>query len=74
MEKGWQGKVEVRLEIGSNGMTKKAFVKTSSGYPVLDRQALDMITKGKMLAPIPPALRGKEFEIDIPVIFDLKMG
>jgi protein TonB len=74
MEKGWTGKVEVRLVIGSNGMIQSALVKTSSGYEILDNQALDMVKKAKPLTPIPAALRGKEFIVDIPVIFDLQTG
>jgi len=74
MEKGWQGRVEVRLEIGANGMIKTASVKSSSGHGILDKQAVDMITKGKTLVPIPAALRGKEFVVDVPVIFDLQAG
>lgn len=74
MERGWTGKVEVRLVIGANGNIASALVKTSSGYDVLDNQALDMIKKAKPVTPIPPALRGREFSIDIPVIFDLQTG
>lgn len=74
VENGWQGRVEVRLVIGSNGSTQKASIKTSSGYEILDNEALDMIRKAKPLAPIPPSLRGREFTVDIPVIFDLQTG
>jgi len=74
MEKGWQGKVEVRLQIGADGRIKHASVKTTSGYSILDQQAVDMITKGKTLTQIPTALRGKEFIVDVPVIFDLQTG
>ena len=75
MEKGWQGRVEVRLEIGANGMIKASSVRKGSGYPVLDSVALDMIVKAKTrLITVPPALRGKEFVVDVPVIFDLKNG
>jgi protein TonB len=74
MERGWTGKVEVRLVIGANGNIASALVKTSSGYDVLDNQALDMIKKAKPITPIPPALRGREFSVDIPVIFDLRTG
>ena len=74
MEKGWQGKVEIRLLVGANGMIQTATVKTSSGYQLLDDTALDMIRKGKTLAPIPPMLRGKEFVVDVPVVFDLQTG
>jgi len=74
MDKGWQGKVEVRLVVGANGATKSSLVKASSGYEILDNQALDMVKKAKPLAPIPAALRGREFTVDIPVIFDLQAG
>lgn len=74
MEKGWQGRVEIRLVIGSNGMTQSVVVKTSSGFQILDSQALDMVKKAKPLAPIPASLRGREFTVDIPVIFDLQTG
>jgi protein TonB len=71
MEKGWQGRVEVRLVIGANGMTSSATIKTSSGHEILDNQALDMIKKGKTTVPIPSSLRGREFSMDVPVIFSL---
>jgi protein TonB len=72
MEKGWQGKVEVHLVIGANGMIASASIKSSSGHEVLDNQALDMLKKGKTTVPIPTSLRGREFDIDIPVIFNLE--
>lgn len=74
LEKGWQGRVEIRMIIGANGMIQAVNVKTSSGFEILDNQAVDMVKKAKPLAPIPAALRGKEFTVDIPVIFDLQTG
>ncbi len=74
MEQGWQGKVEIRLVIGANGTVQDAVVKSSSGYRILDDQALDMVRKAKPLTPIPPALRGREFTVDIPIFFDLQTG
>ncbi len=74
MEKGWQGRVEIRLVIGANGVIQTVMVKTSSGYRILDDQAMDMVRRGKPLTQIPPALRGREFTVDIPVIFDLQTG
>ncbi|MGC2520094.1 MAG: TonB family protein [Burkholderiales bacterium] len=74
MENGWQGRVEIRLVIGVNGMIRTAGVKTSSGYRILDDQAMDMVKKAKPLTQIPSALRGREFTVDIPVIFDLQTG
>ena len=74
MQNGWTGKVEIRLVIGANGMIQSAAIKTSAGFSLLDDTALDMIKKAKPLTQIPPALRGKEFFVDVPVIFDLATG
>ena len=74
VENGWTGKVEVRLVIGADGGVERALVKLSSGYDILDSQALDMIRKAESLTPVPPALRGREFSVDIPVVFDLQTG
>ena len=74
MEKGWQGRVEIRLAVGSNGTIKNTFIKRSSSYQILDDQALDMVKKSTRAEPIPSALRGREFTLDIPVIFELQAG
>jgi periplasmic protein TonB len=72
MDNNWEGRVEVRMVIGANGMISSMSIKTSTGHELLDKTALDMITKAKPLTPIPAALRGKEFTVDVPVIFSLK--
>ena len=74
MEKGWQGRVEIRLVVGSDGTIKSALIKRSSTYQILDDQALDMVKKSTRAEPIPSALRGREFTLDIPVIFELQAG
>jgi protein TonB len=71
MEKGWQGRVEVHMVIGADGMIAGASIKTGSGHDVLDNQALEMLKKGMTTVPIPANLRGREFSIDVPVIFNL---
>ncbi len=73
-ERGWEGRVEIRLVIDASGTIKSAFVKTSSRYQVLDDQALDMVKKGQPRLQVPPALRGREFSVDIPVTFELLTG
>jgi len=71
MDKGWQGRVEVRMAIDANGMVSSASIKRGSGHEILDNQALDMLKKGKTTVPIPASLRGREFSVDVPVIFSL---
>jgi protein TonB len=72
MDNNWEGRAEIRMVIGANGMIASVSVRSSTGHEILDQQALDMVRKAKPLAQIPPALRGKEFTVDLPVVFSLK--
>jgi protein TonB len=72
VENGWEGRAEVRLTIDSNGSIASIGIRTRSGYEVLDQRALEMIRKAKPMAPVPQALRGKGFTLDLPVMFSLK--
>jgi len=72
MDNNWEGDVVVRMVIGANGMISSVSVKTSSGHEILDKQAIEMFTKAKPLVPIPSALRGKEFTIEMRAIYNLK--
>jgi protein TonB len=69
IENSWQGKVEVRMAIGVDGSIVGLSVLSSTGHALLDRQALDMIERAKAAAQVPPALRGRQFAVDIPVEF-----
>ena len=72
MERGWEGRVEIRITVLPTGAVESARVKTPSGYRILDDQALDMVKRALARAPVPPALVGRQFSIDIPVIFELQ--
>ena len=72
LDNDWQGKVEIRIVIDASGAIATLSVRSSAGHPLLDRQALEMIERAKEMALIPPALRGKEFSVDIPVVFSLR--
>jgi periplasmic protein TonB len=72
MDNNWEGTAEIRMVIGANGMIASLVVRKGSGHEILDQEALQWLRKAKPLAPIPAALRGKEFTVDIPVIFNLK--
>jgi len=71
LDNNWQGKVEIRMAVAANGAISNLSVRTSAGHQVLDQQALEMIERAKTMAQIPPALRGREFVMEIPVIFSL---
>jgi periplasmic protein TonB len=74
IDNNWEGDVVVRMVIGANGMISSVSIKTSSGHAVLDQQALEMFRKAKPLVPIPPALRGKEFTVEVRANYNLKDG
>jgi protein TonB len=72
VERGWHGRVTVRLGFDAEGAVAAALVRRSSGHATLDEQALDMLRKAAALTPLPPALRGREFSVDVPVVFELR--
>lgn len=72
IDNNWEGQAEIRMVIGVDGNIASITIKSRSGFDVLDQQALEMIRKAKPLTPIPPALRGRGFTIDVPVVFSLK--
>jgi periplasmic protein TonB len=70
-ENNWQGDVRVDVAIAANGRPTVT-LKGSSGYEVLDRQALDMFAQAARSVPVPPALRGKEFSFEVRAVYDLE--
>ena len=72
IDNGWEGEVVLLLSIGADGRIAALRVKASSGYELLDRQALDMFRNAKPFVPVPRALQGREFEIELRAIYSLK--
>jgi len=74
IDRGLEGRVDVRLVIGADGAPAAVLVKRSSGHEVLDRQAVDTLLRASAATPIPPALRHREVAVEIPLLFELKSG
>ena len=70
LDNAWEGRTDVRVSFSAEGRRTSIVIVRASGHEVLDRQAIDTVTKA--FVPVPPALRGKAFTFDIPVIFNLK--
>jgi protein TonB len=71
--KGWQGTVKLEVHIESDGRISRLSVQETSGYPVLDRAALQSLR----LASVPDAgqwLNGQGIDIIIPVEYRLVGG
>jgi protein TonB len=73
-DNNWEGQVVIRVAVKANGVNATYSVLVSSGHEVLDRQAVEMITKARSRVQIPPALQGKEFSFDVPVLYEIKEG
>jgi protein TonB len=70
-ENNWQGDVRVAVAIAASGRPSVT-LKGSSGYEVLDRQALEMFAQAARAVPVPPALRGKEFTLELRAVYGLE--
>jgi protein TonB len=71
--KGWQGIVTLRLLIEPDGRISRLDVDRTSGYPVLDRAAVESL----QLASVPQAgrwLHGRALELLVPVEYRLIGG
>jgi protein TonB len=74
IDRGIEGRVDVRLVIGADGAPAAVLVKRSSGHEVLDRQAVDTMRRATAATSIPPALRNREIVVEIPLLYELKSG
>lgn len=70
-DNNWQGVVGVNVAVAANGRPSVT-LKSSSGYEVLDRQALEMFAQAARTVPVPPALRGQAFALELPVRYNLE--
>lgn len=72
VDNGWEGEVLVRMAIGPDGSIAGLEVRSSSGYPLLDRHAVEMFRRAKPHVALPEALRGKAFAVELRAVFNLK--
>jgi periplasmic protein TonB len=71
-DNNWEGRASVRVSFGVDGRRSSVAVVRSSGHEILDREALDTVTRAEV--PVPSGLRGKEFAFEIEVVFNLGDG
>lgn len=70
--RGWQGDCILDLKIDSSGNVLSVSVKESSGFEALDKQAIEMAHKAAPFPTPPEVLRGRNFNITVPVSFKLE--
>lgn len=70
--RGWQGTSRIELQIDATGAVTAINILESSGFEILDKQAIESVQKALPLPPIPEELRGKDFTIVVPMKFSLQ--
>jgi protein TonB len=70
--RNWEGDVVLQLELDANGNLTSSQIYKSSGVEILDKQALEMVSKAAPFPTAPASLRGRSFNILVPVAFRLE--
>ena len=71
-DNGWEGEVGVRITIAADGSVSAVRATSSSGYRLLDREAVAMFRRALGRVAVPPELRGQEFSLELRAVFNLK--
>lgn len=70
-EGNYQGTVKLSLHLSSTGDLLDIFVKSSSGYEVLDENALLTAKKISSYPPFPTSIEDNDIWIDVPIAYNL---
>ena len=70
-ERGWEGTAEVALEVRAQLPVPAVALVKSSGYDLLDEQAVAMMTQAAGAISLPESMKGRDFRIVLPVKFGL---
>lgn len=71
LQRDWEGMVKVQVRYARSGVAYQISVKESSGYKVLDEQALEMVKQACARNALPDALTHKAFSVIVPIEFKL---
>jgi TonB family protein len=67
----WTGTSVVQVQVGTDGMLRDVQIQRTSGFPMLDEQALAIVRRVARVF-VPMRLRGREHAVTVPVGFYLK--
>lgn len=68
---GFEGVVKLNLRLAYNGELLGAVVKNSSGYQILDEQAIVVAKSIAFYPPFPASIEQKELWVEVPVVYQL---
>ncbi|MDE2439872.1 MAG: TonB family protein [Betaproteobacteria bacterium] len=70
--RGWEGEVRLRLKVARKGNLLGVHLDRSSGFDVLDQDALALLEGHGNLPPLPEALEGNEIQVIVPINYKLR--
>ena len=69
---GIEGTVHLRFTILSNGQVQDIKIVRSSGFNILDKEAISTIQRARPFPPIPPELRTSFLTMEVSIVFTLR--
>jgi protein TonB len=69
LDNNWEGLVALRMAFSASGRVAALSVTKTSGYDIVDQQAMEIFKSAAAAVPVPPLLRGKEFAFDLAVTY-----
>jgi periplasmic protein TonB len=73
-KRGWSGEVVIALNVNHKGLIHDIAVQKSSGYPVLDNNAMDTFRAIGLVSPAIQSRIIKSHHLSIPVVYKLTGG
>lgn len=68
---GWEGKVNLKLHIKSDGSLSEVDVARSSGYKLFDDTAYSVTKNLSPYPPFPAAIQSSDLWVEVPVVFQI---
>lgn len=69
LERNWEGEVQLKITIDSQGQVQDIKVLKESRYSNLNREALRSVERANPYPPIPAALGVSSYEFTVPISF-----
>ena len=66
---GWEGTVVLSLTLLSDGTLNNVVIRKSSGYSILDTDAVTTTQSVAPFAPFPPEIHMEELVVTIPIVY-----
>lgn len=68
-ENGYEGKVDVRFKLFADGKVDEVEIIKSSGYQVLDKEAVGAVTRAAPYPPMPKSIKREYIIVEVPIVF-----